>query len=77
MSRHAVGMSSDSLTASSPPLYPLTPFFSMNEPHPSTARRFLNARNFGTLISGFIGWILAHLLISNWADLKDMVRNLF
>lgn len=49
----------------------------MNETQPPTARRFLNAKNLATVISCFIGWILAHLLITNWPALKEAVRSLF
>jgi hypothetical protein len=49
----------------------------MQDNHPTPSRRFFGPVQLINVIAGFIGWILAHLLITHWASLKEMVRSLF
>jgi|688.fasta_scaffold97617_4 uncharacterized membrane protein YeaQ/YmgE (transglycosylase-associated protein family) len=49
----------------------------MNENHPTPSRRFFGAGQVANVIAGFIGWILAHLVITHWPSLKELVRDLF
>lgn len=56
--------------------WPRFPFL-MNENHPTPSRRFFGAGQVANVIAGFIGWILAHLVITHWPSLKELVRGLF
>lgn len=49
----------------------------MNDNQPTPSRRLFGPVQLVNVLAGFIGWILAHLLITNWASLKEAVRGLF
>ena len=49
----------------------------MKDHQPIPSRRVFGPVQLANVIAGFIGWILAHLLITHWASLKEMARSLF